>query len=645
MISILFTQVRGLWDSIFILIFVLVVIPATAQSKYTIASIPPALLKNTNSVLIDEVLDVDVSQDGKLVTKKLLVWAVLNEKGNNDPRLFEHYDSNTKVKKIEAVIYDAFGNKKEQFKKKNFSDVSESGYATMYGDSRVLYKRYTPGAYPYIVVFQSETESGDTAFIPRWVPLSSYYESTLSSRYEITFNPSNKIRYKPRNLDGFDISISETPGKIIFTASNLEAIRYEDHSPAASAIFPGVHFALDEFVLKGKKGSAKTWNDFGKWMNTDLLSDVNVIPEATLNKVRSLISEETTNEGKAKKIYQYLQDKVRYISIQIGIGGWKPLPASDVDKLSYGDCKALTNYTKALLDAFDIPSYYTILYGDKSGTDIMEDFVSIQGNHVILGVPDGDNITWLECTSQSLPYGFIGSFTEDRDALILTPDGGEIVRTRVYTTDENFQENIGNVTLASSGKISANLIRTSGGTQYENKYLLPKKKKDEIEIFYKKSWGHINGFSISENTFNDNRDEVLFTEALKLEIPAYVQAVSDGFLFAPNLFNQLSYIPPKVENRQQPLKIHSGFLDVDTVSIQLPKDYIAEGIPEPVAISTIFGSYKSAITVSDSHELTYTRELRMEKGLHPASEYDNYREFLRTVARLDQTKILIKTAH
>src|SRR5690625_198168 len=99
-----------------------------------------------------------------------------------------------------------------------------------------------------------------------------------------------------------------------------------------------------------------------------------------------MVANEKTNEAKTRKIYQYIQDKVRNVSVQIGIGGWKPMPAMEVDKLSYGDCKALTNYTKVLLDALGIPSYYTVLYADSNTIDIHEDFVSFQGNHVILGI-------------------------------------------------------------------------------------------------------------------------------------------------------------------------------------------------------------------------------------------------------------------
>lgn len=624
------------------LVFIfLISILSSAQNKYSIASIPKELLENANSVLLDEIVEVDVSQEGKIKVKTKRAWAILNSRGNDDALLMEGYDANSKVKKIEAVIYDPFGKKKEQFKKKDFSDMSHSGYSTMYGDSRILIKRYTPGSYPYIVVFESETESGDTGFINRWYPLGGYYESTQKSVYRITYSPSNKLRYKARNLENFDISIEETPSQITFTAHNLSAIRFEEHSPARNSIFPNVHFALDEFYLKGKKGSAKSWKDFGKWMSDELLSDVNTIPETTIIKIQNLIANETTNEDKARKIYQYLQDKVRYISIQIGIGGWKPMPASDVDKLSYGDCKALTNYTKALLDAVGIPSYYTILYSDRSRTDIMEDFVSIQGNHAILGVPDGDKITWLECTSQDVPYGYIGATTEDRNVLIITPEGGEIVRSKVYETDENLQENQGKVTIKSSGQITATLTRTSGGIQYESKYLLPKRKKNEIDEFYKKYWNNINGFTLTSSNFINNSKDILFIEEIELTSPSYTQAVSDGFLFIPNVFNQVSYIPPRIENRKQPLDISYGFVDKDKVDIFLPSEFIPVGLPGPVEIITNFGSYKASLIETEAG-LIYNREIRIEKGTYPAEEYENYREFLRTVGRHDQTKILLK---
>jgi len=92
-------------------------------------------------------------------------------------------------------------------------------------------------------------------------------------------------------------------------------------------------------------------------------------------------------EKKAKAIYEYVQNNTRYISVQIGLGGWKPISAKEVDDKKYGDCKGLTNYTKALLNLVDIESNYCVVYSGSEIQDISEDFTSMQGNHVILNIP------------------------------------------------------------------------------------------------------------------------------------------------------------------------------------------------------------------------------------------------------------------
>src|SRR5690606_10349423 len=218
-----------------------------------------------------------------------------------------------------------------------------------------------------------------------------------------------------------------------------------------------------------------------------------------------------------------------------------------------------TNYTKAMLDAVGVPSYYTILYGDSEERSITSDFSSLQGNHMILGIPDGDDITWLECTSQDAPYGFIGNFTDDRDVLIITPEGGKIVHTKVYGTQENVQENISKVKVDSKGNVTTNFQSTSKGLQYDDKYLLPKKKQEEVDQNYKDRWSYINGFSINEFIFKNDRENISFTENISLTIPNYAYPVGDDFLFCANIFNQNQYIPPRIENRKQNLYIGYGF--------------------------------------------------------------------------------------
>src|SRR5690554_1192944 len=317
------------------------------------------------------------------------------------------------------------------------------------------------------------------------------------------------------------------------------------------------------------------------------------------------------------------------------------MPASDVDRLSYGDCKALTNYTKVLLDAVGIPSYYTIVYGSETQRDMEEDFVSIQGNHVILGVPNGDEITWLECTSQDVPYGYIGSFTDNRNVIMITPEGGKLTRTKSYESLENTQVTKTTIQLQATGKIQANFKSTSEGLQYEDKYGLIKKNESDVDRYYKNRWGYINGISILDYEFDNNRDSIAFTEKLNLALPSYIISVGENFLLAPNVFNQFTEIPPQIRNRKQNLIICNGFFDDDMVTIEIPSEMIIESVPEAIRIENKFGTYEVVFTKLSEQLLGYHRKFHLTRGEFPPEAYQAFRDFLRTVSRADQTTILL----
>ena len=612
-----------------------------SQAKYTITDVPKDLLNGANSVLLDEKIEVDVTQLGKQIVHKYKAQLVLNKKGDNDVRTYEKYDNDTKVEKIEAYFYDAFGNELEHYKKRNFQDVSAVDRGSIYSDDRMLNLEYIPTTYPYIVVFKSIIENNTTAFIRSWFPIGDYYESTLKSTYTIKYDPNNKPRLKTDNLDGYNISISENPTEIVLRAENIKPLKYEEYSPHYSKYLPYASFSLNRFSLKGVQGYAENWQEFGSWMQTNLLHDVRDLPESTILEIKNLVHNETSNLEKARIVYNYLQEKVRYISVQIDIGGWKPMLASDVDKLSYGDCKALTNYTKAILDAIEVPSYYTVLFAGPGEMDISNEFTGMQGNHVILGVPDGDEIIWLECTDQDKPFGYTGNFTDDRDVLIITPEGGKIVHTKVYDFAINTQDTHANIEIQGNGYLKSNYNRSYKGIQYDNKYVLERKNKEDLKKYYLDKWSYLNGYILNNIEINDDKEKVIFTEKLEVDIPNYCSTIGENLLFCPNVFNQFQHVPPRINERKQKLHISVGFTDNDSIEIKLPSNFKVEAFPENKSIENKFGSYSISFKSISENTFEYKRQFILKKNTFPPQEYKNYRNFIKKVAKLDRTKLLL----
>ena len=134
--------------------------------------------------------------------------------------------------------------------------------------------------------------------------------------------------------------------KEIYDLKNYKPIGIEPYSYQAKV--PWVIIVADQFKIEDFEGTSTNWADLSKFYHL-LNLNRDVLPESTITEVASLIKNETTTEQKVKKIYEYVQSKTRYQSIQLGIGGWQTYDATYVASNGYGDCKALSNYMYSLL--------------------------------------------------------------------------------------------------------------------------------------------------------------------------------------------------------------------------------------------------------------------------------------------------------
>ncbi len=224
----------------------------------------------------------------------------------------------------------------------------------------------------------------------------------------------------------------------------------------------------------------------------------------------------------------------------------QPFPASVVDEVGYGDCKALSNYTVALLQTVGIKGYYTIIRGGRNERAINPEFPSNQFNHIVVSVPNGKDTLWLECTSQTNPFGYQGKFTEDRWALMVTEDGGKLVRTINYQPEQNVQLRTAKIKLEESGNAKAKIRTTNKGIQYENgnlDYYISTSDKQ-------KKWIEKNtmipNFNIDSYSMKENKDKIPSAIVnLDLTLNRYAAVSGKRLFFTPNLMNRWSYIPEK----------------------------------------------------------------------------------------------------
>ncbi|WP_242689147.1 hypothetical protein [Pedobacter sp. SYSU D00535] len=335
-----------------------------------------------------------------------------------------------------------------------------------------------------------------------------------------------------------------------------------------------------------------------------------------------------------------MQQKTRYISVQIGIGGFQPYPASEVDRLGYGDCKGLTNYTKALLSIVGIESYYSVVQAGNFKVDFHPDFADMnQGNHVILCLPFENDTTWLECTSKFSPFGFLGDFTDDRLVVACTPEGGKIMRTTKYPTSESRQVRKAEFKIAENGSLSGKMTTIFEGAQFDNHHSLLNEAYSE-QVKKLPELYPLPNLDVKSLQFEMEKKEKPATKEV-LDFNSYNYcAIVDGKMHL--YLNPINKIRPirEIRNRNNPVYINRGYYDEDVFNFELPEGYLFNVQPEKTTIEKPFGKYTTDLSVTGKI-ITYKRVMQLNEGYFKAEDYQDLVDFYQAIADADNAKLIL----
>lgn len=625
------------------LLFVLlscITVFAKEDPKYPVSAIPEDMKTGMYAVIREQELRFEINSVSSSTTYYRVVITILNSNAKNYGKEVIGYDKFNVVKSFKGVAYDAAGNVIKKLKQSDIYDQSAFDGFSLYSDNRLKRADLSQGTYPYTVEFECETEQKCLFFIPDF----SLYEddeiSIQKSKYTLVYPPALKPRYKLFKIQEpktFSLNGKEV---LEWSFENIKPEKFERLSPDHDQIIPNISTAPQAFEFDNYAGRMDSWENFGKWI-TLLNKDKNVLPEATKKKVQELTRNAATTEEKVRILYEHLQGKTRYVSIQLGIGGYQPFAASIVEQNGYGDCKALSNYMVSMLDAAGVKANYILIRAGENSPDIDVNFPSSQFNHAIVAVPDKKDTLWLECTSQTNPFGYMGSFTGGRHALMITENGGKLIRTPVYTAEQNTQSRTADVFVELTGDAKAKVKTTYRGLQYENgdlNFIVNGKYDDQKEWVQDNT--EIPAFDIMSFSMTNHKDKVPAAVVnLDLTLKRFATVSGKRIFLTPNLMNRSTYIPEKLESRKTNVVLRTAYTDLDTIRYHLPEGIYPEFLPEPAKVKSRFGEYESTFTV-DQGSLLYIRKVKMNKGEYPAETYKELTEFYRNINKADNTKLV-----
>lgn len=618
---------------------------AAGVLKYPVSAIPPDLLKNADMVVRISETILEIGSLTRATEKVHLVFTVFRESALEKASLRIFYDNDSKITSFRGMIYDAHGLEVTRFRESDLIDRSAVPSGTLYSDDRVKYIRPVSSKYPFTIEYEFERSSRQMMQYPQWRGIDDYHTAVESASLIIYSDLQERPRTMTLCFPGKgEWPVRNSDSSMYWYIQNIPAMVPEPLCTDIGELVPRVYIAPAMVNIPGQDPEPASWKSYGMWINR-LNRNRGDLPDLVKDKVHQLTDAMPDPRDKMKVIYRYLQENTRYISVKIGIGGYQPADALSVARNGYGDCKALANYMKALLDCAGIRSHYTLVMAGKQARPLRTNFPGLQFNHVILCVPMINDTVWLECTSQTIPFGFLGGFTDDRDVLVVTPEGGVLVHTPVYPKELNRMNRSGRIEIDSTGYARMAVTTRVSGLQYE---LFDSRLSDSQEDQKKKVREEI-GLSLMSIT----RLEYLekpgllpeITETLEINLPAFA-TISGNRIFIPlNTFNRQPSLPPIEEARKLPFYPGYGFMDADSILLKIPPGFTIDFLPESVNLSSPFGSFSSKVTGSNT-EILYVRHFTREGIEFPPGDYESYHAFIRQISKADKTKALIlQTTH
>jgi hypothetical protein len=612
------------------------------ERSYAVNLINENLRKDAHAVVRDDITIIDIRDRRNGTIKRKRAVTIFDSKGREYGQFGESYDKFWKLWDLDGVILDQDGNEIRTLKKDDTHDFSGGSSYSLYEDWRVRTAELLYDHYPYTVVFTSEIVLNGILGWPSWIGQDD--ETALEySRYEVTLPEGEKLRYWT-NSDTVQPQVTQKDGRptYVWEARNLKKLTDAEQQEELDKRTIVVQSAPALFEMEGYEGDMREWRSLGNWM-AKLYHGRDALPDSLRKEIHTLVDSIKTPREKATMLYRYLQNKTRYVSIQIGIGGWQPFDASFVYQHGYGDCKALSNYMASLLKEAGIPAYPVLIKAGRWSDPLYhEDFPSNQFNHVIVCVPMERDSLWLECTSSRHPAGHLGAFTENRFALLLTSQGGEIVHTPSSRASENVRARTAHFVLSFTGRAEGTVTTLeTGNYQDEVRSALADASPED-----RTKW-LLNDLNVSNaevrdlvlRGFDEPGLDVAFS--FDMRVPRYA-SVSNERIFLPlNLAEKITIIPKDVKERRSPVRYDYPSIKIDSITYSLPPEFKVESLPAEVNLNASFASYDAKTVRSGDSALTYIRRREIRERVVPPAMYQEYRKFWAEIVKADRAQAVL----
>ena len=607
-------------------------------------------------VLYSEKL-TSVKDNGDIETLHRGAIKILRPEGRTWGKVEVYFDKDTSIRYIHGWSLPISGKEYEVTAK----DATESGsFGELYSDDRV--KELTiPAAEPGNVIGYEYVQRGrpyvyqDIWWFQRSVPVQkTRFSLALPSGWTYQTHWANHPSVAPGGTGANELT---------WELDNLAAPPEEPHMPPLRAI---LGYMVVAFIPPNSNSATNqsSWEGIGSWY-ANLTADRRQASGELQQMTADITAGAHTPLEQMNAIATFLQRQVRYVDIEIGIGGYQPHFASDVFRHRYGDCKDKATLMSSMLAQKGIHSYLLLVHTQRG--DVLPDVPSMFSfNHAILAirVPEGTpentlfaledvqslgRLLIFDPTDQYTPLGYIRPDLQDSYALLVTDNGGQLLKLPLLAPSMDRLMRVASFTLDPTGTLTGKVQEVRWGweaTWNRAEYLLTEKTK-RLKLIERYLAEFLPQFTVLEDRIG-NLEE--YDQNLQFDYrfvaKNYAQAAGNLLLLRPRVLgSKTSAFPPELldptKTRHYPVELGGPTVQNDLFDFQLPEGYSAKDLPKPISLQFPFGSYKSSMEAT-GNTLRYKRTYQLNKAVVTMDQMDDFKKFVRAIHEDEQTAIVVK---
>jgi hypothetical protein len=646
--------------SVFAVLFVCRAVAGDApQWMHAVANAPlPAHDEKTDAVLLYSEHTVNVQSVDKIKSHVRMVYKILRPAGRDYGIVAVSFNSHRKINGLRGWCIPAQG-KDYEVKDKEAVEVSLPKIAgsELISDVRAKLLRI-PAADPGNVIgYEYDLEEQPMVLQTVW----DFQREIPARELHFSLQLPSGWEFKTFWINYPEVKATQSGNQWDWVVSDIKEIRHETEMPPIEGV--AEQMAVSYFPPGGAPGKGiSSWQEMGKWYLNVTNGRRDASPEIK-QQVATLTASAKTPLEKMKTLAYFVQHDVRYVAIELGIGGFQPHPASETFSHHYGDCKDKATLLSSMLSQIGVESFYVVINTER-GSVVPGTPPSVGGfNHAILAIKLPDEVSdpslvavvqhprfgrllYFDPTNELTPFGEIGGYLQENYGLLVTPEGGELVELPKQAPAMNSIERAGTLTLDPNGTLKGEVVEKRVGDRAwseRERLRAVTKDTDRIKPIEDLLAGSLSLFHITHASItNLHQTDQPFGLNYTFEAQNYAKDAGGLFLVRPRVLGvKTSGLLETKEPRRFPIEFPGPSRDTDTFDITLPPGLVVDDVPPPVDADYGFASYHSKTEVK-GNVIHYSRTFEVRELSVPVAKADDLKKFYRIIAGDERNTVVLK---